>query len=399
MKYLKLISIFLFAYLINSSFLTASESIRERSILIGHEHEIDSKVLQEKRQYLVRLPQSYQTSKRQYPVIYILDSNNHFQHAVSATKILNDYNRMPEVILVGILNNPGSRFRDLSEKSDNFLQFIEGELVPHINKNYRTLDYNTLFGHSLAGFFALNTLAKNHNIFQNYIAASPHLLANQGEIESNLMMAFDNKSLNNYRAYFSMADELGDGKERVESLNKLIEFLSNHTSPALIWKHQPVDMQVHMTTPYLTLYKGLTYLYKDFQMPRFINYENFLQQGGMKSIENYYKNRGVKYMQDKQVPQAVFRSVARLLVENSDIQSAITLLKQSAEKKPGSIRAKLDLARLYQRNGEKNLALQAYISARSLLTPDNNDFSGFITRQIKILSTKENHKNSASDNS
>src|SRR5207245_5819087 len=86
---------------------------------------------------------------------------------------LSDYdrNRTPEMIVVGIVNI--DRGKDLNlvhpllngkrdsntvsttEGAGKFLQFIQQELVPEIEGNYRTQPYRILMAHSLAGQFAL----------------------------------------------------------------------------------------------------------------------------------------------------------------------------------------------------------------------------------------------------
>jgi predicted alpha/beta superfamily hydrolase len=60
--------------------------------------------------------------------------------------------------------------------ADRFLQFIQQELVPLIETEYRidTAD-RTLMGHSWGGLFALYTLFHQPHLFQRYVISSPDL--------------------------------------------------------------------------------------------------------------------------------------------------------------------------------------------------------------------------------
>ncbi|WP_237601610.1 alpha/beta hydrolase [Aequorivita vitellina] len=99
-----------------------------------------------------------------------MDGYAHFKIAVGIVHFMSsDRNRnylMPETIIVTIENV--DRRRDftvtkIKTKRPNtggggrkFLSFIEKELIPHIDKNYRTESHRTLIGHSLGGLLTLN---------------------------------------------------------------------------------------------------------------------------------------------------------------------------------------------------------------------------------------------------
>ncbi|WP_299781509.1 alpha/beta hydrolase-fold protein [uncultured Formosa sp.] len=160
-----------------------------QDINIGFTETIQSEQLQEKREYLVYLPEQYSNEKyksQQYPVIYLLDGEKFFHVMSGIVKNLSTgyYPVMPECIIVAIKNT--NRSRDLtptqvsdvgydSGGADTFSSFITTELMPKINKTYRTLGYNVLVGHSFGGLFVINTLFKNTNTFNAYIAIDPSL--------------------------------------------------------------------------------------------------------------------------------------------------------------------------------------------------------------------------------
>ena len=95
--------------------------------------------------------------------------------------------RWPEMIVVGITNT--NRDKDLkptitnldgvvdlnSGGGGNFMNFIENELIPHIDSIYPTAPYRIFSGHSLGGLTVINTLLNNTQLFNAYIAIDPSL--------------------------------------------------------------------------------------------------------------------------------------------------------------------------------------------------------------------------------
>src|SRR6185295_18108602 len=152
---------------------------------------IKSTVLGEDRIILVRTPVGYETSKLSYPVLYMTDGDAHIKHTSSSIEFLTENGRMPELIVVGVTNT--DRARDLtppkattknaagdlqfptSGGADNFLKFFETELIPEIEKQYRTQPYRILAGHSLGGLFAIHAMITKPGLFNSYIAVSPSL--------------------------------------------------------------------------------------------------------------------------------------------------------------------------------------------------------------------------------
>ncbi|MGQ0761708.1 MAG: alpha/beta hydrolase-fold protein, partial [Acidobacteriota bacterium] len=74
--------------------------------------EINSTVLGEKRNILVRTPAGYETNKQSYPVLYLTDGDAHISHTSATVEFLARNGRMSEMIVVGIPNT--DRARDLS---------------------------------------------------------------------------------------------------------------------------------------------------------------------------------------------------------------------------------------------------------------------------------------------
>jgi predicted alpha/beta superfamily hydrolase len=65
---------------------------------------------------------------------------------------------------------------------DHFYSFMKDELIPMVEKNYSVSAERTIIGHSFGGLFVFYCLFQPQPLFQNYIALSPSLWVNYGNI-------------------------------------------------------------------------------------------------------------------------------------------------------------------------------------------------------------------------
>ena len=77
--------------------------------------------------------------------------------------------------------------------ADVFSRFLKGELIPYIDKNFRTENYRIISGHSRGGLFVIDDLIDNTGLFQAHFAFSPALWVDNYLIADKINK---NKSLN-----------------------------------------------------------------------------------------------------------------------------------------------------------------------------------------------------------
>ncbi len=139
-----------------------------------------------------------------YPVVYVLDGNSWFGVTAELARVnepeigkvlvvgvgyvtegFSDVQRFLDMTLPGPIATPP--LPDLPELryggADRFLDFIENDLKPMIQREYFTDPARqVLFGHSLGGLFALHVLFIRPGAFSAYIASSPSIHWNDGAI-------------------------------------------------------------------------------------------------------------------------------------------------------------------------------------------------------------------------
>lgn len=152
----------------------------------GHAtHEISSDHLGQTQTVSVTLPSSYsETAELSYPVLYLLDGESNLDHASAVTAFLAETGVMPEVIVVGIHAGatrgqdyvpPASTEGATGGRADAFLSFMETELFPFIEAEYRAGPYRMVSGHSLGGLLVMYAAFLRPGLFDAHLAQSPYL--------------------------------------------------------------------------------------------------------------------------------------------------------------------------------------------------------------------------------
>lgn len=223
---------------------TLPKKLSETNFSIGKSVKIKSTVLDETRDLNIYLPLNYlNDSLKTYPVIYLLDGSEDedFIHISGIVQFgsFSWINMIPETIVVGIANV--DRKRDFTFPSQNeldqkefptsgdaekFIAFLEKELQPFIDSNYRTTNMKTIIGQSLGGLLATEILFKRPELFDNYIIVSPSLWWNDKKLlDEELTVYNSNKSI-----YIAVGKE-GEVMERTakELFNKLKENCKENT--------------------------------------------------------------------------------------------------------------------------------------------------------------------------
>ncbi len=343
---------------------------------------IKSKVLGEDRIILVRTPQAYATDNRAYPVLYMTDGDAHLAHTSSTIEFLAQNGRMSELILVGIPNT--DRTRDLTPAkavgpnaaqfptaggADNFLKFIETELIPEIEKTFRVQPYRILAGHSFGGLFAVHALVTRPELFNSYIAVSPSL---QWSDEATLKRAeefFKTRKELNATLFTSLGNEPGDiGKDFV--LFK--ELLARTHIKGFEWEAEQMKDEDHGSVVLRSHYFGLRKVYAGWQMPR--DPETGAVAGGLKGADEHYKWLSEKFHYSIPTPEALVNQIGYqfLLGANPNPDEAIATFKRNVERYPNSANVYDSLAEAYEKGGRLDLATPLYEKAQSL-GKQNND--------------------------
>lgn len=259
--------------------------VAQESIQIGQLHTISSKFLNEERVIQVYVPKGYKDSDKQYPTLYILDGQWYFFNGVAIQESMRGEYLLPEMIVVGVLMDRPGRNQTLNKQWDEFKSFIQLELVPYVDSNFRTTQENILFGWENAGFMACELILDKQGVFDGAIAS------NGAYIDDEMLQSFD--SLNTKR-YLFLANSSKDIYS-VAYTNKAAEFLESAQSNNLIWEYRMFNDEIHETMANVSLFQGLKFYYYNFSSLIFSSIDEFNFLGGIPYAESYFKSRGERF--------------------------------------------------------------------------------------------------------
>lgn len=134
--------------------------------------EVDSKLMGRKMPYRIVVPARYSTkeeSGRRFAVLYLLHGlTGHFDNWTRHTNLV-DYSAGYDLIIVTPEGENGWYTDNLTKDGDKFESYIIRELIPQIDKRYRTIDrrdHRAIAGLSMGGFGAVKFGLKYPELFK-----------------------------------------------------------------------------------------------------------------------------------------------------------------------------------------------------------------------------------------
>jgi predicted alpha/beta superfamily hydrolase len=228
----------------------------------------------------ILLPGSYSTHSKQYPVVYLMDSQWDFPLVKSIYGQYYYDGFIPELIIVGVTwggkqPNPDSlRARDYtptrearliqSGGADQFLSFMKNELFPFMEKNYRvSKNERVLMGCSLGGLLTMYAMLTHTEMFSGYAAASPAI-------------GWDNNVLYQYEKTFAAKKNntpvrlymtVGDVERGRAGFEKMASFLTGNKYEHVQIRSKVLENTGHSGTKSETYTRGLQYIFEKKELP------------------------------------------------------------------------------------------------------------------------------------
>ncbi|MBB2144307.1 hypothetical protein GM921_02305 [Pedobacter sp. LMG 31464] len=348
---------------------------------------IHSNILNEDRKILIYTPKDSDNPEKKYQVIYVLDADNHFTQMVEYSKYLSrqDVNAIPPLIVVGITNTnrnrdltPSHSTTDYSGKPDTtanspyknsggnerFFQFIQKELIPYVNSNYKTQPYRIFAGHSFGALTTINCLLNYPDMFDAYIAVSPSFWWDQ----KFLLKLADNKlkagSTLSKTLFFSNGNEdySSPGSPFHTNILKFDSLLKKRNIKELDFEYTAYPIESHMTVPIKSYYDGLRFIYRQWVLPSIKD-----EEVNSEIIMKHYKELSQRFKYSILPDEAYINNWAQWLVKTpATLNNGIKLLEMNVINYPSSSSAFAALGAAYVVKGEKQKAIASYKKASEL---------------------------------
>ena len=219
--------------------------------------------LSELRTYSVFLPETYQIEGRTFPVLLILDGESRAKMSSFTAGFLSAMNTTPQAILIGINNVNRERdflprINDGGRATEEFLEFIANELIPHIENSYKTNGFRILYGHSYGGLFVMFAMLSKPSMADADVCLDPSFwfennwIISYGEDDDRLAAA--GKKL----VFMAGRGERSENRNGISAMDILLIEVG-YTEETYLLKSYPEEHHTSLT--YKGLYDALRFIY------------------------------------------------------------------------------------------------------------------------------------------
>ncbi|WP_300567546.1 alpha/beta hydrolase-fold protein [Flavobacterium sp.] len=368
-----------------------TQNQNDNKISIGTIETIHSTLLNEDREFLVYVPASGIGSTTRYPVMYLLDGYSFFHSATGMMQYLSAIGKMPEMIVVAIVNT--DRVRDLtpthstlwsdgsedanflknSGGGEKFISFLEKELIPYIDSTYKTEPYRLFIGHSLGGLTVINTLINHPTLFNSYVAIDPSLWWDK---QSLIKKAENVLAQNDYtgRSLFFAAANIKEKGMHVETKtenngnipasDKLLfhKILQKSKNPSLNWNWKFYPEDNHSSVPLLSEYDAMRFLFKKYELDKELSDTTIT----VEYIENHYRSLSTM-LQYKLLPaQSTINLLGYNFLANKQYDKAYLFFKMNIDNYPASSNVYDSMGDFYMEKNDRKNAIASFEKALSL---------------------------------
>lgn len=362
-------------------------------------HQLKSIWLKQRKEVLVSLPHSYLEAKarQQYPLIFVLDAEFLFYSIAGQIHFQGLNSQMPEAIVVGLPNQFGTR-RDMTPtpfgrdgqplwfggKQDEYLEFMQSELLPFIKRHYSVADYSVLIGLSPTGQFALHSLWKAPTLFDAHVAMNTADFTAVGyDGQSALEKLIEVLRLDKQhkgRLYISMPKSGGGSNPKVlNGYNKFDVAVNALGNPNFEHKIELIERDSYAAVlPAVT--SALAFIFPPSKWDP--DYGQFLSDEPGKTlgnIKNYFSQLSLEYGFEAFPKGERFYNRQRLkrlgyvMLQNNRTQEAIDIFDYWRSLYPNSANAHDSLADAYLQHGNDQKAKELRTKAYTLAIK-NKDF-------------------------
>ncbi|MEM7049994.1 MAG: alpha/beta hydrolase-fold protein [Acidobacteriota bacterium] len=339
-------------------------------LTFAERHVLASQALGEERYVDVRLPASYRQSApaRSYPVIFVLDGELIFETVAAVADHLAAVGRMPEAVVVGVPNHTGDRLgmsprflgRDgkpsgFGGREDQYLQFLEGELVPYLASSFRLADFRLVFGVSPTAAFALHSFWRSPELFQVHVAmvaggSLDKLYPEAGLLADALVGALEQKPDRRAWLYLSSAESNFRAREEIgTALESFEKRLQPFLAKGLVFQAEVVPGAAYATVlPAVTSALNLIFPPEEWD-PRYVSFLDG-DAAALANLEAHFDALSARYgfpvvpLGDRFFSVNCLRGLASRLDRQGRSEEALQVLRRWVDLYPSDPRSYLHLA-------------------------------------------------------
>jgi uncharacterized protein len=380
--------------LVLSTMLTAQTG---EKVILGTADNVYSNILKENRQVWVHVPDESSPDgtfeKQRFPVIYLLDGwKPNFSIVSSIVDELGGGSgnlAFPKMIVVGIPNT--DRTRDLtpthatlvppgmdsmeasrSGGGEQFISFLEKELIPHIDSVYPTAPYKIFIGHSLGGLMTIYTLINHGKLFNAYVATDPSTFWDNRFVLKQAKGALAKKQFENTSLFLATANSMNSGVDTsiigpIMRCNFLLrDYLNEHKNNKLTYGYKYYADYDHHSVAIHAAYDALRFIF-DFYNYNF-PFSAFFNPSYTSDhlLAEHYRMISQKMGYTVSPPEEFVNGLSYQLMSMSQFGRAQYFFQLNIDNHPESFNAYDSMGDLFEKKGDKQKAIEYYTKSLSL---------------------------------
>jgi predicted alpha/beta superfamily hydrolase len=372
--------------MIVASSTVAKAQVEGEDVIIAKSIPFTSKVLNREMNLLIYLPEGYDTSITTYPVLYDTNTFFCFTYDCGTVELLTRTADMPGMIVVGVpsleagyVPAPYENRGENPTAADLSLKFFKEELIPFIEKNYRTNDFRVLYGHSVGGLFTMYALFNYPDLFSAYLAGSPWFQTNDQYWLKNIDKMAKVRDLADKFLFMTVGKE--EAQLTIDTYTELEKWMNSQSLEGLTWKSAWVEGD-HGSMVGRNIYDGLTFIFSGWKIPNTV-----MRNADLEEIDNHVKKSTAKwgkygFEKSTIIPEPRLNSLGYALIRMNELDKALGIFEYMVELYPKSFNAHDSLAEGYLTKGDKENAIKYYKLAVEL-NPGDTDSAKRILKNSK----------------
>lgn len=368
-------------------------------ISIGKIDSLNSTILKEQRKIWIHVPEGNSSElyeNKKHPVVYLLDGDAHFTSVVGMIQNLS-FGVWPQMIVVGIPNT--NRWRDLtptkakldpsmmidsmmvanSGGGENFMSFIEKELMPYIDSKYPTDSYSILIGHSLGGLIVINTLIEKPDLFNSYVAIDPSMSWDDKNLLNKIKKTPLDKKYSNKKLFLGIANTMNKGMDtisvkkdttsttrHIRAILELNTYLNNNTQKNLSYKENYYENDSHGSVPLITEYDALRYFFDFYELK--LDDEDYMNPTSdiVAKYVNHYERLSKEFGREMKPNDDIMNRLGYQFMNIKQYEKAEQFFKLNVKNYPESFNVYDSQGDLYVATKNKESAIESYKKALAL---------------------------------
>lgn len=329
----------------------------------------ESEKLGEARELKIQLPRGYNDNDdKAYPIIVVLDADYMFEIVAGNVDYYSYWEDIPDAIVVGV-KQVDKRFDDCLYSEQNslpietgasFFEFLGMELIPYIEKTYKTEKFKVIVGHGETANFINYYLLKDTPLFNAYITISPDLAP---DITTYLSDRFQKMQ---HKIFYYLATSNNDVKYIKEAAEALNTSLTAIDTKNLLYNFDAFEGPSHYALPAHAIPKALESIFFIFQPISKKEYKETilqLQTSPVEYLQEKYETIEKLFGIKKTILINDFKAIAAAIKHNHQIDYLEDLGKIARKEYPDTLLGHYYLGQFYEEKGEVKKAMKTYRSA------------------------------------